>query len=754
MPVSRALQGKWTRIGVITAWTYSCGAAPLQPFAAFTTRPGAQSPLPPRAGLGDAFVSVDAQAQTWTIGNGRLHARFRLNQNRDFVLDQILNPQTGQAFASMGESDSTATINGSPAPIGSASAGWSLDNVATSGTGDAVQLSFTFRSSRVGVVVERSYASYSGSPVIEAWTTFRATGSTAVTVSNVNAWRLAAPATTVHYALGLRLVESDELPDQSFTLASHTLDPGEELILAEQNRSTEQYLPVIAADAEGNEFFGGLIWSGSWQIAVQSLGTSLRASAGVPGITFTVEASRPLETPHGFFGFTPGGRGAVSEALRAFIVQGLRQGRPLRPLVTYNTWFAYGTEVDERTMKDEIAVAATLGVELFVLDAGWYVGAGRGADFDSGLGTWQVDPEKFPNGLAELRAYAHDYGLQFGLWVEPERVDRVTVGRPGLAAEAWLAKTNDDYRSPDTRQVCLASPAARQWVLDQLTRLIDVVQPDYLKWDNNFWVNCNRPGHGHSSSSGNYAHVAALYEVLAALRARYPDLLIENCSQGGNRLDFALLRYSDTGWMDDRTSPAAHVRHNLQGLMTFFPPAYLLSFVMSHINEPIGGAPDLPLYMRSRMPGVLGLTYRSADLTEEDRDGIAREIAIYKRIRDVVRDANGRLVTQQARQNDAPAWDAVQETAASSGDALIFAFQNDAAIPRISVLPVGLQNGAVYMVTTLDGRLVASATGIDLMTDGIEIDASFESAAHVLLLERRDSDTAAVQPSGTVSPGH
>jgi alpha-galactosidase len=682
-------------------------------------------------------VSSDDQEQSWTIGNSQLHARFRLTPNKDFVLDRILDPQTGRVLGSTSEPDSFATINGSATAIGASAAGWVLENVTTSGGGDRAQLSFTFRSSRTPLSIARSYAIYAGSPAIEAWTTFSATSNAVVLVSNVSAWRLTIPSDTVHYVLGLRS-RDETSPDRSFTLESQTLDAGEEAVFAEPDRSTEQYLPVVATDVQSHEFFGGLIWSGSWQIAAQRLGTQMRLSAGLPGATFSVDASRPLETPHGFFGFVAGGRGAISPALREFLVRGVRQGRPFRPLVTYNSWFAYGTEIDERTMKDEIAVASSLGVELFVVDAGWYVGAGTGSDFDSGLGTWQVDPEKFPNGLAELRSFAHELGMQFGLWVEPERVDRVTVGRPGLAAESWLARNNDSYGSPDTRQVCLASAAARQWVLDQLLRLIDDVRPDYLKWDNNFWVNCNRAGHGHGSSDGNYAHVAALYDVLATLRARYPGMLIENCAQGGNRLDFGMLRYSDVGWMDDRTGPAVHVRHNLQGLMTFFPPAYLLSFVIDDINEPIASAPDLPLYMRSRMPGVLGLTYRAADLTEADRDGIAREIAVYKSLRDLVRDASGRLLTQQAAQEGGPAWDAVLETAGTSGHALIFAFQNDTGVPRFTVQPAGLDETAVYVVTTPDGRLVASATGRELMDGGVELEASFESAAHVLRLERRD----------------
>jgi alpha-galactosidase len=86
-------------------------------------------------------------------------------------------------------------------------------------------------------------------------------------------------------------------------------------------------------------------------------------------------------------------------------------------------------------------------------------------------------------------------------------------------------------------------------VIDHLTAFIDAVRPDYLKWDNNIWVNCDRQGHGHGPTDGSFAHVSALYGILDMLRSRYPSMLIENCSGGGNRLDFAMMKYTDVAWM-------------------------------------------------------------------------------------------------------------------------------------------------------------------------------------------------------------
>ncbi|HET7694555.1 MAG TPA: glycoside hydrolase family 36 protein [Vicinamibacterales bacterium] len=719
------------------------------------TRSRARSTIGLLAALVIAAVSSHDRVsteETWTIGNSRIQATLRLSAD-GLLVSGIVNPQTGATLTVGETATSGATVNGTTAALGASAAGWILEGVDHQASDTASRLVFTFRSTRAPVIAERTFACYEPSPTIEAWTTYRATGSSSVTIGNMKIWEITVPATLVHYSHGLRGDAAGAPVEDAFSLRTQRVDSVSPLTLIERNRSTEQYLPMIAADLREEEFFGGLAWSGSWQIQAQAVGAGVtRFSATLPNVTVAVDGGRPLETPHGFFGFTPGDRSDVGTALRGFVMQGVRGGRPFQPLVTSNTWFAYGTEIDEDSMREEMANAAANGVELFVVDAGWYAGAGRGSDFDAGLGTWRVDPVKFPEGLRPLSDYAHDLGLRFGIWVEPERVDQSTVGRPGLAQQSWLATNNGNPGSSRNPQICLASAAAREWVFERVSELIDQSNADYLKWDNNSWVNCTRSGHGHAASDGNFWHVKGLYEVLAALRDRYPNLLIENCSQGGNRADFGLLRYSDVGWMDDRTGPSVHVRHNLHGLTTFFPPAYLLSFAISHAGEPLSGAPDLGLYLRSRMPGILGLTYRAAELSEGDQFDMAREIGIYKSIRDIQREASAILLSAQAEPEGGPAWDVLEELSASTGEAVLFAFQQDRAIPAVAVQPRGLTAEAIYTISRANGLVLGSARGGDLMRDGITIEESAESAGHVLVL-RPDRPPAAAR-SIDRSKGH
>jgi alpha-galactosidase len=262
------------------------------------------------------------------------------------------------------------------------------------------------------------------------------------------------------------------------------------------------------------------------------------------------------------------------------------------------------------------------------------------------------------------------------------------------------------------------------------------IRPDYLKWDNNFWINCNRPGHGHGTADGNLAHVQALYEVLDALRRRYPSLLIENVSGGGARIDFGMLAYTDVAWMDDRTSPSSLVRHNIEGLTFAFPPAYLLSFLIDATGETIAGADDLQLLTRSRMLGVFGMTYRGDLMDEETAARLAAEIAQYKLYRDIIASANGSLLTLQTPYDES-GWDVLQEVSDEGLRVLIFGFKSENGSQRLLVRPRGLQASATYDVSSLDLGPIGTARGDTLMQDGIELVHNSGSRAHVLVLTAR-----------------
>jgi alpha-galactosidase len=695
---------------------------------------------------GDASITRDAAAATWTLRAGGAVLTLAVDRTRDFEFVSLISP-SGQRWAGGAVPDSSVHVGTRTVPFGNRAAGFTYDNATVTTAGHTLQLNATYALAAANLTVTRHYAIVAGTPSFETWTTYTAASAS---LSDLNALQLTIPPGTVHWLTGLE-GDTAGAPDEettAFTLRQQSLAIGGQLTLGATHRASEQTVPWFSVDGSTSgrsgganaidEFYAALMWSGAWTATVDRTAAGLLVSIALPAMTTTVE--RATDGPHVVFGVASGGVAGATAALRSYIFDGIRGGRPIAPLVTYNTWFAYGTGIDEESMRAEMTRVAALGAELFVVDAGWYANTGIAGpyDFDAGLGSWTADPARFPDGLTPLRDYAHQLGMRFGLWVEPERVSLALVGAPGVE-ESWLATIGGDYGSDHAAQICLAGAAARAWLLDHLTALIDEVEPDYVKWDNNMLINCNRSGHGHGATDGNFAHTAGLYDLLAALRARYPDLLIENVSGGGNRLDIGMLRYSDAGWMDDRTAPSSQVRHNLEGLSAIFPPAYLLSFVTDHSDggEPLHDAPDLSLYFRSRMGGALGLCFRSDGFAEGDQRAMAREIAIYKEMRATISVAAAALLTPQADTADPPPWDALQETASDGNQIVITAFQSDQGVSRFTPMLSGLDADLTYEVQSVDTGVLGSASGADLMTGGIEIVQSPNSSAHVLIITRQ-----------------
>jgi alpha-galactosidase len=688
------------------------------------------------ASVADAFVAHDEASGVWTIGSSGIEASYDLDRADQWQLTRISVPDSSVVWPLVVGPDVSFTLAGKPTML-TAGARLIFDGVSTETTSTSVALHVSYRRPDLGVRIRRSYVVAPRSRMIETWFRIEALSSRAVDVGEVVVWRASLAPSTLQWLNGLRGDSADSSNDEAFTLRRQELSVGAQLVVGSDRRSSEREIPIVVMDGSpttGAQFVVGSIWSGAWRMTFARQQEQLDVSVGHPGMTVTVTAGRAFESPHAMFGMVPGPVTNVAAGLRDFIMTGLREGRPFTPLVTYNTWFAYGVRVDHESMVREVERSRDLGVELFVVDAGWYAtpGAIDAWDFEAGLGAWQPDPARFPDGLRPLRDLVHARGMKFGLWVEPERISLQMAGSSDGPSLQWLATAGGQSGSATTAQICLGPRASRDWLLQHLVSLIDEVAPDYLKWDNNFWINCDASGHDHGSGDGSYAHVRGLYEVLDALRRKYPDLLIENVSGGGNRLDFGWLRYSDTAWMDDRTAPSSHVRHNLEGLTMFFPPAYLLSFALDSGSERLSFGDDAPLYLRSRSAGAFGLTFRSDSLSADAASAIRDAVQLYKRVRGVLTNADGILLSVPADPIDGERWDAVEELDASTGDAVIFAFRGDSAPERTTLRPRGLAADATYAVTSADAGALGIASGADLMHDGIEIVAGPASRAHVL----------------------
>ena len=695
----------------------------------------------------DAVVSsTDAG---WILTNALVTLAIGFDANGDLVLQDLR--RTGDTLSWRPSPVRDTVFRVEDREIGltkNNAAGFRHVGAEVSDTGIGLELRLTFDDSRDGLRARRVYAIHPQVALVEAWTELESINGRSTIVSDLVSLQLVvdgALATTVDGLSG---------PPESggpFAVHHHVVSENAPLELEERGRSTQRYLPIVSLASARGTLVSGLMWSGAWRMdLVGKPGGRTEITAWLSSTTTSVTPTRTVTMPHAFVGVVAGDESRIAPALHRYIVSVLRGGRLLEPLVTYNTWFSSGAEIDEESIDASMFAAAAAGAELFELDAGWYEGAGEldAFDFASGLGTWRVDRKKFPHGLRELADRAHGLGMKFGIWVEPERVDMRYVGEPGMARETWLMQENGLYQpgvpNDDARTGTLdfGNPEAREWVFEKLTQLIAESGVDHIKWDNNAWMNNTRPLAGAGPSDGNFRHVTGLYQVLAALKERFPWLLIENCSGGGNRLDLGLMRYTDAGWMDDRTSPSAHVRHNLQGLTTFLPPAYLLSYLLHDANEPMHDAADLALYARSRMPGVFGLSFPPDSLDERDLEHVRAETDRWKSLRGLQQTASAVMVSPQVLGAQSGPWDGTLLVSPGMEQAVLYAFQTDGEVSGVNMRMRGLERTFEYVVVSDREGQLGVMTGAELIDDGLELFAAESTGAHLVTFTRVTAEEA------------
>jgi alpha-galactosidase len=387
-----------------------------------------------------------------------------------------------------------------------------------------------------------------------------------------------------------------------------------------------------AGAAHGQVFSCTLAWSGSWRITAERTPAdrvAVTAGFGHDGLVWPLAPGEALTTPVSAGAWTDGGFDAASQAWHAyFLGQVLPHAEELRPVV-YNSWEATGFDI---SLEGQLALArqaAEIGVELFVMDDGWF---GRRTSDRAGLGDWWPSPERFPDGLAPLVKGVRELGMDFGLWVEPEMVN----------AESELYREHPDWvlhqpsrkRSEHRNQLVLnlARADVAAWVHGCLDRLVAENDIGFLKWDMNRPLAEVGPGFGDALWRG---YVENLYAVLDQLRADHPGLRIESCSGGGGRLDAGMLRRVDQVWTSDNTDALDRLAIQ-DGFAQLYPARVMSAWVTDSPNPHTGRRIPLEFRFHVAMAGVLGIGGNLARWSAEELETASELVAQYKRIRPVV----------------------------------------------------------------------------------------------------------------------
>lgn len=390
---------------------------------------------------------------------------------------------------------------------------------------------------------------------------------------------------------------------------------------------------------ESGEVYGcNLVYSGNHkeEIDVSPYG-KVRLLTGINSSTlrWKLMPGETFSSPEAVLTYSDQGLGGASARFQQFvnehIVRGLWKWRE-RP-VLLNSWEAFYFKYDEDKLLSLARHAASLGVELFVIDDGWF---GSRVDDRSSLGDWTVNPGKFPSGIAEFSRRIHNLGMLLGIWVEPEMVSE----------ESQLYKAHPDWaiempgRDPAMGRhqliLDLTRKDVRDYLFDSIGKVLTDGDVNYVKWDMNRTFSDLYTINHDVRHMGEFSHryVLGLYELLDRFTRKFPNILFEGCASGGNRFDLGMLCYTSQIWCSDDTD--ARERIAIQSGTSY---GYPLSTIGSHVSAVPNHQTMRITNLESRFNvaafGSLGYELDLASLPLEQRNLIREQIAFYKRFRSV-----------------------------------------------------------------------------------------------------------------------
>jgi alpha-galactosidase len=522
---------------------------------------------------------------------------------------------------------------------------------------------------------------------------------------------------------------------------------GKKVIESRRGNTSHGFNPYFALDylgradeEHGRVWFGEIGWSGNWKIVVeQTAAQQVRVVGGYNDFDFgyRLKPGEALETPPFYGGYTEGGFGESSRILHRFqhaeILPGRTAPKP-RP-VLYNSWEAtefHVTEDGQKTLADR---AARIGVELFVMDDGWF---GARNNDKAGLGDWVVNKQKFPNGLKPLIDHVNGLGMKFGLWVEPEMVN--PDSDLYRAHPDWAIHMQDRPRTEGRQQLNLnmARDDVKEYIFAMLDRLLAENHIEFIKWDmNRHFAEPGWPEAGAADQKKLWVkYVNNVYAIFDRLRARHPAVEIESCSGGGGRIDLGILRRVNQVWTSDNTE--AFDRLTIQD---GYSQAYTAKAMMAWVTDVPnmnGRTTSLKYRFLVAMMGSVGI---GADLNkwkDEDFKLASEMVSTYKRIRSTVQ--QGRLYRLfSPREGNLTANQYVSE---DGKQAVLFAFLHSQQfrheLPAVNLR--GLDAEALYKVRTIDNKLVERidvVSGSYLMNKGVTFRLGGDFDGTLIVLERQ-----------------
>jgi alpha-galactosidase len=534
-------------------------------------------------------------------------------------------------------------------------------------------------------------------------------------------------------------------------LATEDLSAGERSFTDTRGRSTNGYSPWFCLHSKdfGTRFLAQLAYSGNWEMKFtrRPSGRPLREENLQVLLGMRPDFGGPLELSPGesfalpavAFTATGGdlddGANQLHRYQRRFVAPRTKTNDPL--LFQFNSWYPFPGKLHVDDLKRCADVAARLGAEAFVMDAGWF----SSRNWSRELGDWMPNSQEFPHGIQELAQYVRSKGMRFGMWVE---IENLGVDSAMFRAHPdWCLTYNGNPLLVDERyHLNFAKPAVRQWARSVIDRLVRDYGIEWLKIDYNIDIGerFDPPRLAERRGHVLYDHLSSYYGWLDDLRAAYPQLVIENCSSGGTRFDLGIIAHTHTTWLSDEVGPLPSLQLGYGCTVEFIPEVCNHWMVGDQDNGNVllsnpSGWWDF--MFRVPMSGQFGISSRVFTWNDDLVTKAAANVALYKRLRQVIMGADVYHLTPQPSHDDPRDWCALQYVSPDRKNSVLLAYRlKDSAATKVFKLR-GLDPSQPYRLS-LDGGAAPDVSGETLSLAGLPVYLDSEWRAVVVELHSRE----------------
>ena len=481
------------------------------------------------------------------------------------------------------------------------------------------------------------------------------------------------------------------------------------------------FMALVRKDTteQHGEVYGfSLIYSGNFLANVEvDMYENARAQIGINPFDFTwlLKSKEEFTAPEAVLVYSNEGLTGMSHIYNCLYGKRLCKGKyrdEVRPILI-NNWEATYFDFNETKIKEIAREATNLGMELFVLDDGWF---GKRDDDNSSLGDWFVNEEKLKGGLNKLATEINEMGLQFGLWFEPEMVSSISE----LYKEHpdWCIHIPGRNRSEARRQLILdySREDVCNYIIEKISEVLSSAPISYVKWD----MNRNMSEIGSAKLPANrqrevaHRYILGLYKVLEEITTRFPDVLFESCSGGGGRFDPGMLYYMPQTWTSDNTDAIERLKIQF-GTSMVYPNASIGCHVSAVPNHQVDRITPIETRGVVAMSGNFGYELDITKLPESEKEIIKEQVKLYKEIRETIQFGKCYRLSSPFENNDV-AWMFISKDC----EEIIVSFVRTLAKPNskfISLKLVGLDESSKYEI--LGENIIVG--GDELMNIGLNV---------------------------------